>query len=69
MTSDERTVRGCCWGAGRLLDSLGVETDNGHAIEPTFQAHRREVEHGGEVDYVKLAAIHLERQVEVPTLW
>lgn len=68
MASDRR-IRGCCWGAGRLLASLGVATDGGHAIEATFLAHRREVEHGGEVDHVKLAALHLVRLAEEPTLW
>ena len=63
------SVRGCCFGAGRLLASIGVDTDGGHAIEATFLAHRREVEHGGEVDYVKLAALHLVRLAEEPTLW
>lgn len=67
MTGD-RTIRGCCWGAGRLLCSLGIDTEHGHAIEATFKAHRREVEAGGEVDYVKLAAIHLDDQQETPTL-
>lgn len=67
MTRD-RTIRGCCWGAGRLLASLGIDTEGGHAIEATFRAHRHEVEHDGEVDYVKLAAIHLDRQQERPTL-
>jgi hypothetical protein len=65
----ERTIRGCCWGAARVLDSLGIDTEGGHAIEATFQAHRDEVESGGEVDYVKLAAIHLDRLAEEPTLW
>jgi hypothetical protein len=68
MPGDGR-IRGCCFGAGRLLASLGVDTDGGHAIEATFQAHRREVEHHGEVDYVKLAALHLVRLAEEPTLW
>lgn len=67
MTVD-RTIRGCCWGAGRLLDSLGIETENGHAIETTFKTHRHEVESDGEIDYVKLAAIHLDNQQETPTL-
>lgn len=67
--SAERTIRGCCWGAGRLLESLGIDTEGGHAIEATFQAHRHEVEDDGEVDTVKLAAIHLDRQQEVPALW
>lgn len=68
MPGDGR-IRGCCFGAGRLLASLGVDTDGGHAIEATFQAHRREVEHDGEVDYFKLAALHLVRLTEEPTLW
>lgn len=67
--SGDGTIRGCCWGAGRLLASLAVDTENGHAIEATFQAHRREVERDGEVDYVKLAAIHLDRQQQRPALW
>lgn len=62
------TIRGCCWGAGRLLDSLGIDTEKGHAIEATFQAHRHEVEADGEVDFVKLAATHLDRQQDRPTL-
>ena len=66
--TDRRSIRGCCWGAGRLLDSLGTDTEGGHAIEATFKAHRHEVEQGGEVDWVKLAAIHLDRQHERPTL-
>ncbi len=66
--SGDRTIRGCCWGAGRLLDSLGIDTENGHAIEATFKAHRRKVESDGEVDHVKLAAIHLDNQQETPTL-
>ena len=66
--STNATIRGCCWGAGRLLGSLGVETENGHAIEATFKAHRHEVESDGEVDTVKLAAIHLDIQQERPTL-
>ncbi len=67
--NDDGKVRGCCWGAARLLDSLGIDTESGHAIEPTFLAHRHEVERGGEVDWVKLAAIHLDRAHERPTLW
>jgi hypothetical protein len=66
--SGPRTIRGCCWGAGRLLTSLGIDTEGGHAIEATFIAHRSEVEHDGEVDFVKLAAIHLDSQNETPTL-
>lgn len=27
--TDYGTVRGCCWGAGRLLESLGIDTQNG----------------------------------------
>jgi hypothetical protein len=65
----ERKIRGCCSGAGHLLASLGIETDGGHAIEATFLAHREEVEHRGEVDYVKLAALHLVRLAEESTLW
>lgn len=42
-------IRGCCFGAGHLLASLGADTDAGHAVEATFRAHRREVEHRGEV--------------------
>ena len=64
----DRTIRGCCWGAGRLLSSLGIDTEEGHAVEATFQAHRHEVEAGGEVDFVKLAAIHLDSQQDRPTL-
>ena len=63
-----RTIRGCCWAAGRLLASLGIDTEGGHAIEATFKAHRQEVEDKGEVDYLKLAAIHLDRQQERPSL-
>ena len=66
--SDGQTIRGCCWGAGRLLASLGIDTESGHAIEATFLAHRAEVEHDGEVDFVKLAAIHLDSQNDRPTL-
>jgi hypothetical protein len=65
----EGKIRGCCFGAGRLLATLGVDTEGGHAIEPTFLACRAEVEHGGEVEYVKLAALHLVRLTEEPTLW
>ncbi len=68
MRPKPRTIRGCCSGAGRLLQSVGVETDGGHAIEATFLAHRNEVSRG-EVDFVKLAAIHLARLAEEPTLW
>lgn len=66
--TDQRIIRGCCWGAGRLLASLGIDTEEGHAIEATFKAHRHEVEVGGAVDFVGLAAIHLDRQLERPTL-
>lgn len=66
--SGGRTIRGCCWGPSRLLASLGIETEGGHAIEATFIVHRQEVEHDGEVDFVKLAAIHLDSQSERPTL-
>jgi hypothetical protein len=62
-------IRGCCFGAGRLLGELGIDTEGGHAVEATFLAHRDEVEHPGEVDYVKLAALHLLRLAEEPTLW
>jgi hypothetical protein len=68
MSSDGK-IRGCCFGAGRLLATLGVDTDGAHAIEATFLACRAEVEDGGEVDYVKLAALHLVRLAEEPTLW
>ena len=61
-------IRGCCFGAGRLLASLGVDTDGGEAIEATFLAHRDEVEDRGEVDYVKLASLHLVLLAEEPTL-
>lgn len=55
-------IRGCCWGAGRLLESLGIDSEGGWAIEPTFDAHRREVEtKRSEFDPVMLAAIHLDR--------
>jgi hypothetical protein len=65
----EGVIRGCCWGAGRLLASLGFDTDGGRKIEATFLAHRKEVEHNGEVDHVLLAAIHLDHLVDNPTLW
>lgn len=68
MAVDEK-IRGCCLGAGRLLASLGVDTDGGHAIEATFLAHRHEVEDRGEVDPVRLAALLLVCPAEEPTLW
>ncbi len=67
--ADDGKIRGCCFGAGRLLGELGVDTEGGHAVEATFLAHRDEVEHGGEVDPVRLAALHLGRLAEEPTLW
>lgn len=66
----ERTIRGCCSGAGHLLATLGIDTCGGHDIEATFQAYRSEVEIGrGETDYVKLAAIHLDQLGNSTTLF
>ena len=53
----EDTVRGCCWGAARLLADVGIEADPNADVEPVYQRHRREITSRAGVDYIALAAL------------